>query len=123
MTTDLSNLNYTGEDFYNDVLNREALSSTAFHDIAVPHSLTAKSTHKSFISIALFDEGILWSENKYVHVVAIIGINDHSRKIFSKFFDQLIDMLDNPVNIQKLLNANNFDEFFYIINMLFSSNK
>lgn len=123
MTTDLSNLNYTGEDFYNDVLNREALSSTAFHDIAVPHSLTAKSAHKSFISIALFNEGILWSENKYVHVVAIIGINDNSRRIFSKFFDQLIHMFDNPSNIQKLLNTNNFDEFFNIINILFSSDK
>lgn len=122
MTKDLSNLNYTGKDFYNDVLNREALSSTAFHDIAVPHSLTAKSTHKSFISIALFNEGILWSEDKYVHVVAMIGINDNSRKIFSKFFDQLIHMFDNPANIQKLLNTHDFDEFFNVINILFSSN-
>ncbi len=59
MTKDLYHLNYTGNDFYNDVLNREALSSTAFHDIAVPHSLTAQSAHKSFISIALFNDGIL----------------------------------------------------------------
>lgn len=122
MTTDLSQFNYTGEDFYNDVLNREALSSTAFHDIAVPHSLTAKSAHKSFISIALFNDGILWSENKHVHVVAIIGINDNSRKIFSKFFDQFIHIFDNPANIQKLLDTNNFDEFFNVINELFSSN-
>lgn len=123
MTTDLLNLNYTGKDFYIDVLNREALSSTAFHDIAVPHSLTAKNAHKSFISIALFDDGILWSENKYVHVVALIGINDNSRRIFSKFFDQIIHMFDNPENIQKLLNTHNFDEFFNIINILFSSNQ
>ncbi len=123
MTNDLSRFNYTGKDFYDDVLNREALSSTAFHSIAVPHSLTAKSTHKSFISIALFDKGLLWSENKYVHIVAIIGINDNSRKIFSKFFDQLIHIFDNPAHIQKILNTNNFDEFLYVINTFFSSNK
>ena len=123
MTKDLSRLHYTGKDFYHDVLNREALSSTAFHDIAVPHALTAKSAHQSFISIALFNDGILWSENKYVHVVAIIGINDNSRKIFSKFFDQLIHIFDNPANIQKLLDTHNFDEFFNVINLLFSSDQ
>ncbi len=121
MTSDLFNLGYTGKDFYDDVVNRESISSTAFHDIAVPHSFTAKSTHKSFISIALFKDGILWSENKVVHVVAMIGINDNSRRIFSRFFDQLINIFDDPTTISKLLSAQNFDDFFNIINNFFSS--
>ena len=121
MTKDLYHLGYTSIGFYDDVLNRESLSSTAFHDIAVPHSLTTKNAHKSFISIALFNQGILWSENKTVHVVALIGINDHSRKIFSKFFDQIIQMFDHPSNIQSLLSSQNFEAFFNILESFFSS--
>ncbi len=123
MTKDLNNLGYTKADFYEDVINREELSATAFHDIAVPHSLTGKNTNKSFISIALFPKGIKWSKNKEVHIVAMIGIHDNSRKIFSNFFDQLICLLDDPINIQLLLTAKNFEDFFNLINKLFSKSK
>ena len=51
----------------------------------------------------------------------MIGINDHSRRIFSKFFDQIIYMFDNPANIEKLLHAEHFDDFFIIINEIFQS--
>ena len=121
MTDDLYQLGYTKQGFYDDVNNREALSSTSFHDVAVPHALTSKYIHKSFISIALFKDGIVWAENKIVHVVMMIGINDHSRRIFSKFFDQIIYMFDNPANIEKLLHAEHFDDFFIIINEIFQS--
>lgn len=121
MCRDLHQQGYTDAAFYHDVVSREALSSTAFHDIAVPHSLTAASTRKSFISIALFTEGMDWSDKKVVHIVALIGVNDHSRKIFSQFFDQLIHMFDDPANIKQLLYANDFDAFFHVISSFFSA--
>ena len=117
----LVELGYVDDDFHEDILDREKLSTTAFNDVAVPHTLTSVSTKKSFIYVAIFSKGIQWTDHKAVHFVAMIGINNNSRKIFSKFFDQLIKLLDNQVTLQKLINTNSFDEFYYALNSLFTS--
>lgn len=121
MSEHLFQLGYVDEGFCEELLHREKLSSTAFHDVAVPHPLTAVSTRKSFIYVAIFSKGIRWNDDKVVHFIAMIGINDNSRKIFSKFFDQLIKLLDNPIHLQKLIHTENFDEFYYALNSLFTS--
>lgn len=51
---DLYRLGYTESIFYHhDIKEREAMSSTAFGNVAIPHILT-KSAKKSFISIVIF---------------------------------------------------------------------
>ncbi|WP_075876880.1 BglG family transcription antiterminator [Merdibacter massiliensis] len=121
MCDHLKSLGYVDDPFKEDVLHREKIATTAFNDVAVPHTLTSVSTKKSFIYVAVFTNGIQWTDDKAVHFVAMIGINDNSRRIFTKFFDQLIKLLDNPVTLQKLINTNDFNEFYQALNSLFTS--
>lgn len=120
MNEHLLELGYVDDDFLDDVLSREELSTTAFNGIAVPHTLTTRSTYKSFIYIAIFQDGIQWTDEKYVNIIMMIGTNKNSRKLFLKFFDQLIKIFDTQANINKLLRTNDFNEFYIALDSLFS---
>ena len=120
MNEHLLELGYVDGDFLDDVLSREELSTTAFNGIAVPHTLTTRSTYKSFIYIAIFQDGIQWTDEKYVNIIMMIGTNKNSRKLFLKFFDQLIKIFDTQANINKLLRTNDFNEFYIALDSLFS---
>ncbi len=120
MNDRLMELGYVDKDFLDDVLSREELSTTAFNGIAVPHTLTARSTYRSFIYIAIFNNGIQWTDEKYVNVIMMIGTNKNSRKLFLKFFDQLIKIFDTQANINLLLNTENFNDFYIALDSLFS---
>ena len=99
---------------------REKMSSTAFHDVAVPHSLT-KSANLSFVSIVISEEPIPW-DNHFVHIVALIGVNEDSRKVFSEVFDALIDILSDPYSVKELIQSNNFHSFIQCLKDLMDRN-
>ena len=105
------------EDFYPDVLKREALSGTAFHEVAVPHSLTANAL-RSFISIAIPRSPILWEGQKNVRLILLLGVQESDRKIFSHIFDFLVDILSDSANVRKLASASSFSEFLKFLDEL-----
>ncbi len=110
MCEDLIHLGYAQEGFEEAVLARERMSSTAFHAVAVPHALS-RCVNTSFICVAISEEALHWG-NHPVHMVAMIGISDDSRKLFSEVFDALIDILSEPGNIHRLSHAVSFQDFF-----------
>ncbi|MGX8850197.1 BglG family transcription antiterminator [Amedibacillus sp. YH-ame10] len=118
MCRDVVKLDYTETSFYEDVLAREHMSSTAFEDVAVPHSLS-KNTKSSFISIAISEEAIPWGSHP-VHIIALIGINEDSRKVFSEIFEEIIEILSEPVHVRELLQMQDFNEFIQHMKQLMS---
>jgi len=121
MCADLLKEGFTDDSFYDDVITREQLSSTSFHDAAVPHAFSSTGTRRSFISIALFPEGIDWGKGKKVKIVAMIGANKNSSRIFSQFFEQIIAILDNPENVTTLINSKDFGDFYNRIVRIFNA--
>lgn len=109
LSQDVISLGFADDSLSKDVLAREQMSSTAFQDVAVPHSLS-KNAKSSFISIALSEKGIQW-DNNLVHIVALIGVNEDSRKMFSEVFDELVDILSEPANVKRLIASNDFTSF------------
>lgn len=99
----------TDSDFHETVMSREHMSSTAFYDVAIPHTLS-KNVRQTFISAALFEKGVPW-DGQTVHMVLLIGINDESRKVFSQIFDELIEILSDPSNVKELTGAADFQHF------------
>lgn len=91
LSKDVVNLGYAQDTLFDDVMAREKMSSTAFSNIAVPHSLL-QNAKTSFISIVISEEKINWG-NHDVQMIALIGVNKDSRKIFSQVFDEIIDIL------------------------------
>lgn len=113
LSEDVTKLGYANEHLSEQVLAREHMSSTAFQQVAVPHSL-GNDVMRSFISISIHEIPISWHDHK-VQVVALIGVHEDSRKIFAEVFDDLIDILSEPSNIKQLVLATDFDDFLHRI--------
>lgn len=113
MAGDVIDLGYAIETLKEDMFARENMSSTAFGNVAVPHSLS-KNTKTSFISIAISDQPLLWGGSE-VNLIAMIGVNEDSRKLFAELFDLFIDIISEPANTRQLLRAESFQEFMDIL--------
>lgn len=109
MTQNAISLGLARESLTENVLQRESLSDTGFHSVAVPHSLH-EDVMKSFISFAICDMPMEWGD-KQVYIIALIGVNQESRKAFTEVFDFLVDVLSEIQNVKKLASAENYKDF------------
>lgn len=82
MAEDVIHLGYASDSLSGDMLARENMSSTAFGNVAVPHSLS-KNTKTSFISVAISEQALPWGNSK-VNIIAMIGVNEDFRKLFAE---------------------------------------
>ena len=79
-------LGYVDENFVDEVLDRERLSSTAFGNrVAIPHSMTA-SAHRSFLSVVVNEKPLRW-DDKDVNLVMLMGLAATDRAAFRMLFD------------------------------------
>ena len=102
------------DDFINDVLTRESLSSTAFTDyIAIPHSIS-QYAKKSFICVLHNDSPIIWN-NKNVHFVFMIGIANGDMKYFRDVFDIIVDAFSSTEKSLLFFETKTFEEFIDIL--------
>lgn len=85
------------------------MSSTAFEDAAVPHSL-ASNAKKSFISVVLCPQGMEWGTHT-VHIVTLLGVHDDTRRMFADIFDHLIEILSEPAFLNELVTCQNYNDF------------
>ncbi|MBQ6560047.1 MAG: PTS sugar transporter subunit IIA [Erysipelotrichaceae bacterium] len=109
MVNDLLDKGIVGYDFLNDVFHRENISSTAFNQIAVPHTLTMNA-NQTMISIALFDKPFSWGGKK-ISIVFMFAIHPEDRKMFHFIFDNLISLLLNDENVRLLKECSSYAEF------------
>lgn len=106
-----------GEHFADEVLAREALSSTAFNNqVAIPHSMTA-SANRSFLSVAVCERGMPW-DSQTVNLVMLLGISENDRKAFRILFDSLIEVLSEPASVNRLVKCRSYSEFVELLNEL-----
>jgi lichenan operon transcriptional antiterminator len=90
------------EDFLQQVLEREQLSPTAFNDIvAVPHTLGLLA-ERTNVAVAAYDDPIDW-EGTPVRLVLLIAFGAADRHLFRDTFDQLIAVLAEPRNVNRLV--------------------
>ncbi len=102
------------ENLYQTTIAREYMSSTAFGNVAIPHSLS-HNTKQTFISVAICEKPILWSNDHYIQLIVFIGFGKESRNLFSDIFQELIKILSNPSHIKKLITCQSFHEFIELI--------
>lgn len=105
-----------GDNFKDSVLQREKISSTAFQNVAVPHSIYMDAI-SSGICIVVYDNGFSWDEHK-VDIVALIAINDEDREVFGDLFEMLIRVLSEEKNTRELKKTASYDEFIEKLQMI-----
>jgi len=52
-----------------------------------------------------------WGD-KQVYIIALIGVNNDSRKVFTEVFDFLVDVLSEMQNVKELAAAADYNDFF-----------
>ncbi|AZQ42340.1 BglG family transcription antiterminator [Streptococcus periodonticum] len=117
MVETLQQNGYVNNDFMHKIMEREKLSSTAFNQFAIPHSLSMEAL-KTGISILINPKGIEW-DSQNVQLVLMLCFSPNQRTLFNEIFEPLTNILIEPVSFARIIKSNNYDEF--IINLLSSN--
>lgn len=112
MCNNLIEKGYANEDFLEDVLKREKLSSTQYENFAIPHTVKIRQK-KSCIYICISEDPINWNGNE-VNLIALLCLAPEDKDYFFSLFETLSLLLMNKDFIQKLLEAKTYDELMEV---------
>ena len=104
---------YVNDEYYESVMKREQIASTAYHDFAIPHG-DVKNVKKSCIYIYVCKDGIKWDE-KEVHVAFLIALNEELKSEFGAIFNNLYEIVSDASALKRVINAKNELEVCRII--------
>lgn len=105
--------NYTNDDFEQKVLKRENAATTAFNNIAIPHSVDMDAI-KTSIAVAVSKKGFQWGTNT-VHLVLLLAINKADKRNFRLLYESLISLFGEDYMIQEVRNCKTFQDFEALI--------
>lgn len=97
------------EDYYERLIEREIAASTAFPNIAVPHSMKLDAI-KTSICVLICPKGIVWGGHR-VRVVLAVAIHKMDANVFSDLYQALIQLFDNEKNLRLILQKETYAEF------------
>lgn len=101
------------EGFEQEILMRENMATTAFHSFAIPHAVKMNAK-KTSMNILINNKGIDWN-GKQVQLVIMLSFNKNERYIFVEIFDTLTMILTESENINKIIKAENYEEFIQLL--------
>lgn len=106
-------LGYVTENYTDQVLEREQAGSTAFFEIAIPHSVKMEALQTK-VSVLISKNGIPW-DTHIVHVVFLIAMNKLDRKIFKELYEALVILFSKESVIKISKNCTSFADFENIV--------
>lgn len=107
MCKDLMDKGYANDDFLDDVLDREKLSSTRFDNFAIPHTIKMKQK-KSCISFCISEVPINWNSHE-VNFVVLLCLSESDKEYFYSLFETLSMLLMNKNFVQKLYEIDTYE--------------
>ncbi|HHY80878.1 MAG TPA: transcription antiterminator [Thermoanaerobacter sp.] len=114
MANNLYEKSYVPPTYLDSVIERESLSSTSFGNmVALPHALVMNA-YRTAISVAILKKPIEWGDYK-VQLVFMFAINESDVKNLQSLYKYLMQILDDPYAVSRLIKAKKFDEFKGII--------
>ena len=116
MAERLKSLGYVSDNFENEVIERDEISSTAFGKFAIPHAMKMHEK-KTGINIWICKQPIDWDQEK-VELIMMLCFNRDERHLFIELFEPISMILIDPDNLNKVLGANNAQEFIDILTSL-----
>jgi len=100
-----------GEDYVENTIVRERMSSTAFTDaLAVPHALQMTAA-RTAIAIGVADGSVAWGDGR-VQVVALAAFSESDRAAFQTVFEQLVEVFSEHDSVQRIVRRGTTFEAF-----------
>jgi lichenan operon transcriptional antiterminator len=110
MTDQLTKYSITSESFFSNVEKREQSSSTAFGQLAIPHSIEMDA-FKTKIAVGVDEEGFKWDEDNKVKIVLLIAINKSDIDAFRILYEALINLFEDSFVVDYLSNSKSGEDF------------
>ena len=105
----LQGLGYTGPEYEAAVMERENISSTAFGQFAIPHTLKMRSP-RTCMAVYISRTPIQWDDTA-VNLVIMLSFNPNDRKIFYDIFEPLSMILLDANNLKGALACKTYTDF------------
>ena len=100
-----------GDDYVENTIARERMSSTAFTDaLAVPHALQ-RTAERTAIAIGVADGSVAWGDGR-VQVVALAAFSESDRTAFQTVFEQLVEVFSERESVQRIVRRGTTFEAF-----------
>lgn len=109
MSQKLIESGFVQHDFPEQVLAREKAASTAFNDVAIPHSIEMDA-FRTTVSVMICRDGIVWA-GQIVHIVLLMSISRENHEEFSMLYEALVSMFSDNDSIRQLVECRSFEEF------------
>lgn len=109
MVREMERRGYVNCEFIREVKKREEHSSTAYGRLAVPHALELNA-YKTGIYILNSEKPIEWGGDR-VNLVLLFAINRDDRVLFHEVFDNLVVLLLEKQNLDRVLASRSYEEF------------
>ena len=100
------------ESYAQEVMEREALSSTAFGGFALPHSLHMNCL-RTTIYVHIQEKGIIWGKQT-IHVIFLLSVSKQERKMFREIFEYITDIINDAEKFSKIRKAKTYEEFIHL---------
>lgn len=113
---------FVSKNFIENIEKREKMASTAFGDVAIPHTLEM-SACKTGILILSSKKGIQWDDTDNCHLIMMIAVNGADVKMFSMLLQSLISVLSIRKNVTILRESNNYEQFMSRMANLLTENE
>jgi len=99
------------QEYKNALFDREKMSSTAFGNIAIPHSIKMNAIKtKAFVLIN--QKGIWWDDKNKVNIVIALAVMKDDVKMFRDIFDKVSDVMIDAQHVAELVSCKTYEEFF-----------
>lgn len=96
-----------------EIKERERMSSTAFNNLAIPHSMKMNA-QKTGMFVIINEKPTQWGNNQ-VNLILMLSINRNDRNLFNEVFENLTMILTEPDAIKKVLDCNTYEEFIQVL--------
>jgi len=113
MCEKLVKLDCVDELFQQEILAREQMASTAFHNFAIPHAIRMDAK-KTSMNIIISEKGVQW-DDKQVNLIMMLSFNKNERYIFNEIFDTLTMILTDADNVKRIVSAHDYEEFIELL--------
>lgn len=109
MCQHLINLDYVDHTFFEKIIEREKMSSTAYNHFAIPHTLKMDAKQTG-ISIMICKNPIAWDKHR-IQLILMMCFNKNERYLFNQIFEPITMILNDSKNIDKLLRCKDLEQF------------
>lgn len=117
VSNDLIEKNLVLPSFYDDLKEREELSSTVIDgSIALPHPMN-NSVSKSKIPVIIAPKGIIWADKQKVNFAFLMSVRPEDIDNIQSSYDKILDFMASNESQRLLLKHPNFEIFNKVFNL------